>query len=248
MGPVASHRAAEHPRRGRRRRTRPVGKKAGKIMLAGSLLLATTLLATGCGSTNLGRASLDGLRLAVAGDSDVTPTAEQVAANPYAHIKIIGPEGSAILLLGHVDDGRHAYYSGDRKIVYLRDGLLSGSAGLTQDAADIRIVGDNPFTRLPQLQAPRQVARRYDWMPGYRYGVQVTGDLQRVGSTRMTLLGVERELLHFREALRGPGVDATNEYWADPATGFIWKSRQLLAPGTTLEILHLKPYRARGAE
>ncbi|WP_255516485.1 YjbF family lipoprotein [Luteimonas suaedae] len=225
----------------------PAQENAWKIILPGSLLLAAALLVAGCGSTSLSRASLEGLRLAFARAPDVTPTAEQVAASPYAQIQVVGPEGGAVLLLGNVDDGRQAFYSGDRKIVYLRDGLLSGSHGLAQDAADIRIEGDNPFARLPQLQQPRQVARRYDWMPGYRYGVPVTGRLRRVGNTRMTILGVERDLLHFRETLRGPGVEATNDYWADPASGFIWKSRQLLAPGITLEILQLKPYQAEGA-
>ncbi|WP_370563996.1 YjbF family lipoprotein [Luteimonas sp. C3_2_a3] len=247
MGFVASHAAVRHSRGGRQRLLPPVRKKAWQVILSGGLLLATALLVAGCGSTSLGRASLEGLRLAVARDPDVTPTAEQVAASPYAQIEVVGPEGGAVLLLGNVDDGRQAFYSGDRKIVYLRDGLLSGSYGLAQDAADIRIEGDNPFARLPQLQQPQQVARRYDWMPSYRYGVPVIGQLRRVGSARVTILGVERDLLHFRETLRGPGVDATNEYWADPASGFIWKSRQLLAPGITLEILQLKPYQAEGA-
>lgn len=205
-------------------------------------LLSAALLLFASGCSNLGLSGLQAVRLAFASASDVVPTPEQVAASPYAQIHVVGPDGGAILLLGNVDDGRQSWYSSNRKIVYLRDGLLAGSFGLPQDASDIRIEGDNPFARLAQVDRPVPVARRYDWMPGYRYDVPVTGQLHRVAGAAVNILGVERELVHFRETLRGPGVEATNEYWADPETGFIWKSRQLLAPGVSLEIIQLKPY------
>lgn len=58
----------------------------------------------------------------------------------------------------------------------------------------------------------------------------------------MQILGRTRELLHVRERLSGSGWKRDNHYWVDPATGFIWKSLQAIAPDTHLEIIQLKPY------
>ncbi|MFT4256210.1 MAG: YjbF family lipoprotein [Pseudoxanthomonas sp.] len=203
-------------------------------------LLAAALLAS---CSTLGTSSLQALKLAVAGKPDMDPTPGQVAATPYAQILASTTADNRVLMvLGNVDDGLQSWFSSRREIVYLRDGLLVGSHGLEQDAAGIRIEGDNPFARLARINGVVPVQRRYDWMPGYRYGVAVEGRLQRTGIETVSILGAQRQLLHFRESLRGPGVAAENEYWADPETGFIWKSRQLLAPGLSLEIVQLKPF------
>lgn len=216
------------------------------------LLAPAALALAGCGSVNLGRSSLETVRLAVSGRQvEAVPDPAQVAASPYAQILVRGSEGSALLLLGNVDDGREAYYSGDRAIVYLRAGLLEATSGLAQDVDQVRIEGENPFAHLAGVRQPVETARRYDWRvdgrtPGYRYGVPVRGRLERIGPERVQILGAARDLVHFRETLHGPGVSGGNDYWADPATGFIWKSRQLVAPDLFLEITQLKPYQAPG--
>ncbi|WP_058835987.1 YjbF family lipoprotein [Luteimonas abyssi] len=201
-------------------------------------------LLAGCGS--LGITAIQTVRQAVVGDaSPPPPTADAVARSPHAQILVDG----RLLLLGNVDDGGlESWFSADGRIVYLRDGLLAGSYGLSTDAAGIRIEGDDPFARLAALHAPVEVARRYDWRSGYRYDVPVHGELRPLGPARVTILDSEREVLHFQERLRGPGVDAVNEYWADPHDGFVLKSRQMLAPGRMLEIVQLKPYRAEAGE
>lgn len=218
------------------------GARSGRAtvwaMLAG---LALAVVLGGCSNT-----TLDIVRDVTGSRADVVPDAETIAASPYARIQVKGAGTSAVMVLGNDDDGRLSWYSDRKHIVFLRDGLLVGSAGLGPDADEIRIEGDNPFLRLASLDGqPVTVARRYDWRDGYRYDVPVTGQLQRRGTETVEILGTARTLVRFDETLRGPGVDARNEYWADPATGFIWKSRQLLAPGVSLEIVQLKPYRPR---
>lgn len=211
--------------------------------------LALLVLASVAACSNVQRSTLQGMRLALGGKPELVITPEQVASVRYAQIRVDGPDGSALMVLGNLGaDGLQYWYSPGREVVYLRDGLLAGSHGLGQDADAIRLEGSNPFARLAQLQQPVFTLRRYDWMPGYRYGVQVEGRLQRIGTVQVDILGTVRELVHFREDLQGPGVEASNEYWADPETGFIWKSRQLLAPGVILEIQQLKPYLPRSAE
>jgi hypothetical protein len=51
-------------------------------------------------------------------------------------------------------------------------------------------------------------------------------------------------LVRFDERVHGPGFTLKNTYWADPASGFIWKSRQHLAPDYAIEVTQLKPYRS----
>ncbi|WP_236685842.1 YjbF family lipoprotein [Pseudoxanthomonas suwonensis] len=203
------------------------------------MVLAAAVLG-GCSNT-----TLDIVRDVAGSRADIAPDAEAIAASPYARIQVKGAGVSAVMVLGNDDDGRLSWYSDRRHVVFLRDGLLVGSAGLGRDVDGIHVEGDNPFLDLARLDGqPVAVARRYDWREGYRYGVPVTGLLQRRGTQAVEILGTTRTLVHFEETLRGPGVDARNEYWADPDTGFIWKSRQLLAPGVSLEIVQLKPYRA----
>lgn len=203
-------------------------------------LLLIILALTGCGV--VGRTSLKTVQLAVQGVPDVQPSAADVAAKPYPQIKVSGPNGGAVLVLGNIDAGRQAWYSSERSIVFLQDGLLVGTHGSTPELQLMWIEGQNPFHALHTLQGTVTVQRRYDLMPGYRYGVAVTGTLERLGTEPVDILGEVRTLVHVRETLRGTQWRGENHYWADPASGFIWKSQQMIAPSTRLEITQLKPY------
>lgn len=218
---------------------RPRRLAAGRRRLFACAVALAAL--AGCSTTS--RASYDALRTIVASHRELAPTPAQVAALPYAQILLNWPDGSALMVLGNDDAGRTSWYSNDRRMVSLRNGLLVGSTGFAQDAMQIRIEGDNPFDGLAHAAQATTVLRRYDWMPGYRYGAEVTGRLLRRGREPVRILGTDRQLDHFEEVLEGPGLHAVNEYWADPASGEIWKSRQLLAPGLSVEIIQLKPYR-----
>ena len=202
-------------------------------------LVLAMLAASACSSTS--RTALDSMKMLVRGAE--APAAETVAASPYALLQVDGAGIRGTMWLGYDDDGRLAWHGGRGDVLFTRDGVLAGSRGLRQNVDEIRILGDNPFLRLASLgEAPVTVMRRYDWRDGYRYGVAVEGRLRRRGSERVEILGKERELVHFEEELSGPGVRGSNHYWADPATGAIWKSRQLVAPGIWVELVLLKPY------
>lgn len=203
-----------------------------------SLLLITAL--SGCGV--VGRTSIKTVRLAVQGKPDVNPSPSEVAANRYPQIKVTGPNGGAVLVLGNIDDGRQAWYSTEHSIVFLRDGLVVGTHGGTPELQLSSIEGDNPFHDLRQVADGTKVRRRYDVMPGYRFGMLVTGTLRRVGSEQVDILGRKRNLLRYREVLRGDGWRRNNDYWVDPNSGFIHKSVQAIASDMSLEIVQLKPY------
>lgn len=207
------------------------------------VIAASMLLIAGCGV--VGRSSVKAVQLVIQGKPDVTPTIAQVVANPFPQMKVTGPNGGAILVLGNIDDGRQAWYSADHSIVFLKDGLVVATSGGTPELQEMTIVGESPFRELHQVAAGTRVRRWYDVMPGYRFGLSVTGTLQPVGSESMEILGRTRELLHVREHLQGNGWARDNHYWVDPADGFIWKSVQAIAPDTSLELMQLKPYSPR---
>ncbi|WP_164073733.1 YjbF family lipoprotein [Stenotrophomonas maltophilia] len=204
------------------------------------LAVLTVLTVTGCGV--VGRTSIKTVQLAVQGKPDVQPTAAEVAANRYPQIKVTGPAGGAVLVLGNVDGKRRAWYSADRSIVYLQDGLVTGTHGGQPELQGMLIIGDSPFHMLHQIANGTTVQRRYDVMPGYRFGMEVTGTLNAIGRENIEILGQPRDLLHVRERLRGSGWNRNNDYWVDPSSGFIWKSIQAIAPDTSLEIIQLKPF------
>ncbi|WP_177497730.1 MULTISPECIES: YjbF family lipoprotein [Gammaproteobacteria] len=204
----------------------------------GASIAMAMLVVAGC--TSVSRATTDAIRLAFK-RQDITPTAQQVDAVPYPQLLLHSSDISGVLILGYVDEGRQAWMAGREAVLYLQsNGLLSGMSDSRRNS-NVRVEGEDPFRNLARLEGPAKVQRRYDWMPGYHYDVPVTGELRRIGTESVTLPNRTLQLVRYEETLEGPGISGTNVYWADQ-NGFIWKSRQYLAPGQTVEIEQLKPY------
>lgn len=201
---------------------------------------AASLLLSGCGA--VAQASLKSVGIVMRGKPDIAVDVETIAASHFAQIKVTGTEGGAILVLGNIDGQRQAWYSSDKNIVFLQQGLVVASHGGPVELRGMSIMGDNPFNDLRDVTSGTTVQRRYDVMPGYRYGMIVTGTLQPLGHETLSILGKARTLLRIQESLQGDDWNATNQYWVDPSTGFIWKSVQAIAPEASLEIIQLKPY------
>jgi len=205
---------------------------------------ALVLVLVAC--TSASRATSDSFRLLFNREVEATPA--QVAANRFPQIQLRAPDMSAVMVLGYVDAGQQTWYAGSEAVFTLdRDGLITSTAGRGRQVQN-RISGDSPFHRLTTLKGPVQVQRHYDAVPAYTVSVPVTGTLTRRGLNTVKILDQKHELVHFEERLEGGGMNATNHYWADPATGFIWKSRQHLAPGYAVELIQLKPYRPAAAQ
>jgi len=208
---------------------------------AASLVLAACALALLAGCTTGSRGTADTFRLLF--NRGVHATPEQVAAVPYPQVQLKANDLSSVSVLGFVDKGRLSWYASNHAVFYTNEvGLLIGTSGLGR-SYEARIIGASPFNDLASLSGPTTVHRQYDWLPSYQMGVAVTGTLQRGRQESVEILGQARQLVRFEERLEGPGLNETNLYWADPESGFIWKSRQYLAPGYAVELIQLKPYR-----
>ncbi len=193
------------------------------------------------GCTTASRSTSESFRLLVNKQVKVSPSA--VAANRFPQAQIRTPDLTALIVLGYVDDVRQTWYAADLAVFHMNaQGLLTGSTGLGR-STQARIKGPSPFDHLELVDSPVKIEREYDWVPSYSFGVPVTGTLHRAGIDTIDILGKKLELVRFEEKLEGGGMDGRNIYWADSETGFIWKSRQYLAPNYPVEMIQLKPYR-----
>ncbi|WP_439449491.1 YjbF family lipoprotein [Stenotrophomonas sp. ATs4] len=208
----------------------------------GALLpvIVSVLLFTGC--TTGSRSTVDTFRLIT--HRPAQATAEGVASNRFPQMQVDTPDIVAVAVLGYIDAGRQQWFAGTHVVFEMdQHGLLLGGSGQGQQWR-ARIIGQSPFDDLRTVTTPVTVQRRYDWVPAYQVDVAVTGTLSRGALEQVDILGSRRTLQRFDERLQGSGMSGRNVYWADPATGFIWKSRQHLAPGRVAELTQLKPYRA----
>ncbi|MFV7454776.1 YjbF family lipoprotein [Stenotrophomonas maltophilia] len=214
---------------------RPAHRAHGALLL----VAVAALLFTGC--TTGSRSTLDTFRLIT--HRPAQATAEGVASNRFPQMQVETPDLTAVAVLGYVDGGRQQWFAGSHAVFEMdAHGLLLGGSGLGQQW-HARIDGPSPFDDLRTVTTPVAVQRRYDWIPAYQVDVAVTGILSRGELEQVEILGSRRTLRRFDEQLQGGGMSGRNVYWADPATGFIWKSRQHLAPGRVAELTQLKPYR-----
>jgi hypothetical protein len=215
---------------------------AGPRHLLRCLAVAGVALLAGCSSVS--RGSLESIRLAVQGVT-VSPTAASVAATPYFQLQANGPGGQAILILASAADGQLGWYGSAGDILTTRDGLLVKTVGLPQNLDGSAFPGVNPFQAgLQHVRGPLDYTRRMDWSPGYRYGVILQAHLDPGALEDITILGKVHHVRRLDETLTvpGQGIRMTNRYWIDPADGFLWQSRQYVAPGYPLELIQLQPY------
>lgn len=210
-----------------------------------SILASLIALALLAGCSTLQSTAVDTLKLAWAGKPDIELTPAQVAANPYAQLRVDSPDGDAVLVLGNIDDGRQAWYSAGHEIAFLRDGVLVKTAGLKWNIEGTRLPANSPFrTGLQHVRMPVASTRVLD-LPGYRYGVVASSKLVPAGMEAVTILDTTHQLRRIDEHLEAPGLGfvADNVYWIDPSDGFVWKSRQAIPGGPVLTLTVLRPYR-----
>lgn len=213
-----------------------------------ALLVAGLLMLGGCASNSQGL--LDAVRLSTHRTSTVHPTAASVAARPYFQLQVDAPTGQAILILGSVEGDLLGWYGKGGQAVFTRDGVVVRTLGLAQNLDHTRWPRDNPFAHgLQQLRGPLPDQRVLDLSPGYRYGAMLQAQLQPGPLENVDILGTVHRLQRVDEAVHVPalGLKGSNRYWVDPGDGFIWKSRQLIAPGLALDLTVLRRYRKPGS-
>lgn len=210
------------------------------------LALAIASALSGCSPSPLVRGSLDTLKVAFGGPPTLEQTRSEVEANPNPQIEIGTPYGEAGMVLGRVQDGQEFWVTSTRQVLVIQHGLVRRTVGFPDDLQATRFSGPDPFASgLHRLADGAESTREIDWETGYRFGVRLHSRFSRKGTEHIEILGVSRELLRIDEHLQAEGTNfkVTNRYWVDPEDGFIFLSRQHLAPDLPVTLTQLRPYR-----
>ncbi len=202
-------------------------------------------LAAACTDVRIGDVYQAAFNL-VRGFPDVPLTREQVARLPYASMRAkIGRGPRSLLILARYAGSDLHWVSADRTLFATRRGRLVKTAGIPANLKDTRFIGADPVARgLHRLEGPVDARRIIDIDRGHAFNIPVTAWLEPIRHERIEILGLTFDTVVVRERNVAELLDwrFENTFWADRATGFIWKSVQhivdLFAP---LEFEILKP-------
>lgn len=170
----------------------------------------------------------------------------QVEASQYAQISArFGDLPRAIMVLSQYDGDARYWTSVNRAVLVTRHGRLIQTVGLARDLRRTRGPDDDPLSAgLHQLSGRAGPYRKYVDVAPADYDLPVEIEYQAEGREEIEILEHRHATVRVREKIRVAAWNwsADNSYWADSATGFIWKSEQRYCPELApLEIEVLKP-------
>ena len=189
-------------------------------------------------------ASLDTLKAAVQGPEPLELTREQVDAVPYYQIVITAPTGEAVMALVRLQEGVEFWLASTQQVLMMKDGLAIRSVGFNDNLDGTRFVGESPFrTGLHRIPDGLRTERQVDFAGRYQMGAQLISHFEKQGLETVRILDRDLELLRVDEHIEIPGLgfSARNQYWVDPADGFILASVQHVTPELPLRIIQVRP-------
>jgi hypothetical protein len=159
-------------------------------------------------------------------------------------------DASPSYLFAASDNGGYVTYASSlRQTLTLRGSKVTGSRGLGWDLLSATSSQPDPATRpIPPGQWPAGVTRSYEFpadSPGGR--VETFECRFEAGAAREIVIIEQRHRgVEFSEYCSGPTGSFENLYFADVATGFVWRSIQWLGPRQGLiDVEIVLPYTGR---
>ena len=166
---------------------------------------------------------------------------------PYATIALtIGDNPRAFVVPIADNSGYLVYQDPARRGIVMRGGLVTATHGFGHDLDAVQHRRDDPVavpTPLPEW--PSQVARSYEFtVRGLNpYEIGVLCRYERGAREHVDIVELRFEVVRMVETCANARRTFVNTYWANPETGFIWKSEQWVGPNLspiTVEII--RPY------
>ena len=210
------------------------------FMLAGG-----SLLLGGCANSPAISNALDVAKVQVFGYPDLPLRRSTIAKLPYASMTArVGKGPQALLLLARSDGEEQHWISGiDRSVLALRGGRVVRTFGFPENLKNTRADEIDPVDRLlHKLTDPIRHTRYIDLDLGAHFGLVIDSVFESLGrrKVRITELDFDTILVREKNVARTLNWRFDNLYWVDPADGFVWKSRQVIArsfPPVHFEIL-----------
>jgi hypothetical protein len=207
-------------------------------------LLALPLLLAACGDSPVGRAGAAAVGL-VRPNTQPPITRAEAEASPYASIlvRVGGGQPAWVVLFGASAD-RQTWLAADRSVIVTRAGRIVATANLPGgQLVDTWQSGPDPLSGPVEFLDGAAAWRVVDLQPGDRFGFRLDCTLAVTARGPVVILERSYDLATVEERCRGSdGSAIVNRFWADPRTGFVWKSDQWAGPGTRISIEVVKPY------
>ena len=149
---------------------------------------------------------------------------EQIAAIPYATMGLeFGFTPQILLVLGQANSDELDWYAGEELFVATQRGRVLRTAGLPNDLGGRHAVAQ---------RGAGAVSYTLDFPDMGVFGVAALCASTNRGEESVQILGAAIVTRHVVEHCSVPGLKWVfdNEYWEDPTTGYVWRSRQYVHP------------------
>ncbi|MDA1101387.1 MAG: YjbF family lipoprotein [Proteobacteria bacterium] len=203
-----------------------------------SLLLGGTgLLLGGCLTSPIVGNAFDVAKTQVFGYPDLPLQRSTISKLPYASMSArVGKGPQALLLLARGQGGEQHWVSSlDRSVLTLRGGRVVKTFGFPENLKNTRNQGGDPVEgklhKLAQTGPPWRHTRYLDLDLGPHYGLAVDSVFHSLGPRKVRIVELDFDTILLREqnSARTLNWKFENQYWVDPADGFVWKSTQTIA-------------------
>lgn len=168
---------------------------------------------------------------------------------PYATISLSSQGSPPAYVVAVAQNGGHVVYEDSaRRSIVIDGGLVTATHGLGFDMKGVAHQADDPIAvPMPLPEWPARVNRSYRFSLRSRpdYQIAVACAYQRGVRENIEIAEITFEVVRMVETCADPRRTFVNTYWADPDTGFIWKSEQWLGPRQPpMRIEVIRPYAA----
>ncbi|HXQ52380.1 MAG TPA: YjbF family lipoprotein [Stellaceae bacterium] len=174
------------------------------------------------------------MREGTAKGDDLHVTRADIDRIQYACIAArMGDGPQALLVLGPNDGIDLNWISAKREVLVTRNGRVVKTYGLEQDVkATVFLTPDPVGGPSGDFAASKEFVRTLDLEPRHQDGVVVRSTFEPAGVDEIDILGARLRTELWQERGAAPEIDWTfvNQYWIDPGSGYVWKSRQVAAP------------------
>ena len=175
-------------------------------------------------------------------------TRAQLNAVPFATIAVKDPEGNRAFVVPLADNGGYLVYQDAlRRGIIMFGGLVTATQGLPFNLGAVRHAQDDPIAKQrPVAEWPGFVFRNYQFIGrGGARDFQITTSCtyQVIAREQIEIIELFFDTVRIAETCTNSARSFTNTYWADPETGFIWRSEQWIGPRQDqLNIEIIRPY------
>jgi hypothetical protein len=218
----------------------------GRLISRRAFVAGAAAALAGCGDSELARTVVDAYRLTVIGHPDTQIDRDTVTNIQFASIAAkIGKGPRSLLILWRIERNDLHWLSADSAAVVTRHGRVVKTAGFPENLTDTRSSMRDPVEL--GLHKPANLgrfARQIDLDGPARYGVQIQSTFEPLGPRQISIAEIDFDTVVVRERCTATTLNwsFTNDYWVDPADGFVWRSRQTIARGFPPIIIEiLKP-------